>query len=258
MKRCGLQPIRFLSSDKQIQMAIPKSPVIFRCLHFLGVVLLLKVVATVLLAWQDYLPPNFQTEFLRGRQFYFFGAYQWAFYTHVITGPCSLVLGTILFSNRIRNRVPRLHRTIGHIQVFTVLLLVSPSGLWMAFYADSGFPAGSAFATLAIATAICIICGWRAAVHGQFVRHRTWMGRCFALLCSAIVLRMIGGIMEVIGVEASWVYPLSAWACWLIPLSIFEVFDRVKLRGQAGNHPLSPWSEAKSSINSFSGSKAPV
>jgi hypothetical protein len=58
---------------------------------------------------------------------------------------------------------------------------------------------------------------------GRVAEHQRWMQRCFVLLCSVVVLRLIGGMTTVAGVEAAWVYPLAAWACWLVSLMAYEL-----------------------------------
>ena len=49
------------------------------------------------------------------------------------------------------------------------------------------------------------------------------MWRCYLLLCSAVVLRLMGGLATVTGVTASWFDPLATWLCWLVPLTAFEL-----------------------------------
>ena len=78
--------------------------------------------------YHNYFPPNFASDFLRGRERYFWGVYQWAFYTHIMSGPVSLILGLILIGERSRARFPKWHRYLGRLQVACVLLLVTPSG----------------------------------------------------------------------------------------------------------------------------------
>ncbi len=68
--------------------------------------LILKVTFSVVLGYRDYFPPNFNADFLRGRETYFFGAYQWAFYAHIASGPITLILGLFLVSERFRLRFP--------------------------------------------------------------------------------------------------------------------------------------------------------
>jgi hypothetical protein len=99
----------------------------------------------------------------------------------------SLVLGTILISDRYRKRAPRWHKRLGRFQVASVLLVVAPSGLWMAWYAATGAVAGAGLGTLALATAVCTFLGWRAAVARRLDDHRQWMWRMVLLLCSAVV-----------------------------------------------------------------------
>lgn len=204
-------------------MANTHTTTLQRVLTLLTGLLILKVTVSVMLGYVNYLPPNFDSDFLRGREGYFFGAYQWAFYTHIASGPASLFLGVILISDRFRMRYPKWHRLLGRMQAANVLLLVTPTGLWMAYYTSTGIIAGIGFASLALLTGTCVAFGWRAAVKRRFQVHRRWMWRCFLLLCSAVVLRLVVGLGTVVGVQTPWFDPLISWASWLVPLSLFEL-----------------------------------
>ncbi len=193
-----------------------------RVLTILAALLIWKVTLSVVIEYRNYVPPNFESDFLRGREPHFWGPYRWAFYTHLASGPASLILGTILVSDRFRKSAPAWHRRFGRVQAACVLLLVVPSGLWMAYYAMTGAVAAAGLGTLAVATATCVALGWRSAVMRRFANHRRWMWRTFILLCSAVVLRMIGGLATVAGFDAPWLYPFSTWASWLGPLLLFE------------------------------------
>jgi uncharacterized membrane protein len=196
-----------------------------RVLMILAASLICKVILSVVLEYRHYVPPNFESDFLSGREAYFWGGYSWAFYTHLASGPASLLLGAVLVSEQFRRRFPLWHRRLGRIQGVCVLLLVAPSGLWMACYAQTGAVAAAGLGSLAIATAACVALGWRAAVTRRIAEHRRWMSRTFALLCSAIVIRMIGGLATVLHFDALWLYPLSTWVSWLLPLAIFEAWQ---------------------------------
>ena len=201
-----------------------------RILLLLAVVLILKVTFSVMLGYRDYFPPNFDNDFLSGRQSYFAGAYQWAFYAHIVSGPVSLILGLVLISESFRRRFPKWHRSMGKVQAGVVLVLLSPSGLWIAYYAQTGAVAAIGFSLLAIATATCVLFGWRSAVKKRFAEHRRWMLRCFLLLCSAVIVRIIGGLATVAALGDSWIYPLTAWASWLVPLTAFQLTDAIRQR----------------------------
>lgn len=188
-------------------------------------VLVLKVTLSVVLGYRDYFPPNFSADFLFGREAYFFGPYQWAFYLHIVTGPPTLLLGLLLVNQRLRTSWPRWHRRMGKLQVALVLCFVAPSGLWMAPYAMTGAIAALGFAVLSVLTGLCVACGWRAAVARRFADHRRWMWRCFLLLCSAVVLRLMGGLAVVLEIAGDWPYALAAWVGWLGPLAINELAE---------------------------------
>jgi hypothetical protein len=181
------------------------------------------VLVGILRNYPRYLPPDFTADFLVGRRGSFDGAYAWTFYAHLITGPLALLLGLLLVDTSFRRRFALWHRVLGRVQMVNVLLLLVPSGLWMAFYADGGIVARLGFALLAVATGLCASCGWRAAVARQFDSHRRWMQRCFVLLCSAVVLRLSSAVATLTGASPDWLYPLSAWTTWVVPLLVNEV-----------------------------------
>lgn len=99
-----------------------------RILSLLAGALILKVLARITLNYEEYFPPDFTADFLRGRERYFFGVYRWAFYAHIVSGPISLILGLILISERFRVGFPKWHRALGRLQIACVVLLVTPSG----------------------------------------------------------------------------------------------------------------------------------
>ncbi len=203
------------------------------CVLTIAVALLIvKVTLMVVAGYVNYYPPNFQSDFLLGREDYFFTRYQWAFYPHIVSGPLSLLLGLILMSERFRRRFPRWHRYLGRLQTIGVLLVVLPSGLVMAFDAAAGPFATVGFILLTMLTAGATVLGWRAAVQRQFLVHRRWMQRSYLLLCSAVVLRIIGGLGTILEVKALSFDLLAGWASWVMPLIVFELTHRQWQRTQ--------------------------
>jgi hypothetical protein len=190
----------------------------------LTALLVCLVLAGILRNYPRYLPPDFSSDFLVGREASFRGGYRWAFYAHLVAGPVALLLGLALMSATVRRRAPAWHRALGRMQVGVVLLVLVPSGLVMSAFAATGVVAGLGFATLAVATAACAVLGWRAAMQRRFAAHEAWMTRLFILLCSAVVLRLIAGMAFLARFDANWLYPVSAWASWLGPLGAHEAW----------------------------------
>ena len=201
---------------------------LFRLVRVLATLLVCHTTVVVLLTLRDYFPPNFRSTFLLGREGYFFGAYQWAFAAHVLSGPFCLVSGLVLLSERVRRRWPGLHRGLGKAHIAAVLFLLTPSGLWMAPYAMEGMVPAAGFASLAVVTGACAAMGWRSAAARRFSEHQRWMERTFTLLASAVVLRVIGGASEVWGLEGT--YPWAAWLSWVVPLGVLELHRLPRVR----------------------------
>ncbi|TWT78076.1 hypothetical protein Pla123a_08650 [Posidoniimonas polymericola] len=190
-------------------------------LALLAAWLVCQTTVRIVLGYGDYFPPNFRSDFLLGREGTFFGGYQWAFYAHIVSGPFCLSSGLALLFERAWAPRRRLHRLVGKAHMIGLLFVMAPSGLWMSAYAATGRVAGFAFAVQAVLTAAFALLGWRSAVRREFSTHRIWMQRTFAMLTAAVVLRLIGGASEVLGLEG--VYPYSAWASWLLPLGSLEI-----------------------------------
>ncbi|MHC5542477.1 DUF2306 domain-containing protein, partial [Singulisphaera rosea] len=74
----------------------------------------------------------------------------------------------------------------------------------------------------------------RSAVARRFEEHRRWMWRCYLLLGSTVVLRLIGGLAIVTGMGAFWLDALATWISWLVPLAVFEWRERTmnRVRGK--------------------------
>ncbi|WP_165229673.1 DUF2306 domain-containing protein [Aquisphaera insulae] len=226
-------PTRVVALASRSVPTVRRLPSLSAALAFAAGLLVLKVTAGIVSNYVDYFPPDFHVGFLRGREPHFWGPYRWAFYAHVLSGPLTLVLGLVLVNSRLRARWPRWHRRIGWIQVGCVVVLLAPGGLWMARYAEAGPVAGAGLATLAILTFLSAVLGVHAARRRRFADHRRWMWRLYLLLCSAVVLRLLGGLAVAMGITASWYDPLANWINWLAPLAGFEIWERVRRRFSA-------------------------
>jgi uncharacterized membrane protein len=191
-------------------------------------ILICKVGVGIVVNYVDYFPPNFQSDFLVGRRAFFHGLYRAAFYVHIVSAPLVLFLGLVLISELGRKRYLRLHRILGRVQVSLVLLCVVPSGMVMSYHSLGGSISGYGFFTSSILTAICISMGWRRALQRRFAAHRVWMMRSYILLCSAVTLRLMGGISTLMHFEPFSSYQFAAWASWLVPLIFFELFEMRK------------------------------
>ncbi|EGF29672.1 DUF2306 domain-containing protein [Rhodopirellula baltica] len=191
----------------------------------LTIVLGMSVLVQLLIPYRGYFPADLQDSvFLSAHRGHFHGWYRAAFYIHIVAGPIALVQGAALFFSGSRQKpTPSWHRVVGRVQASVVLLFLFPSGLVMAQYAMAGPTAEAAFTLLSLATAITMVMAIRNAMVGRMTRHRLWATRCFLLLCSPLLLRVVVGLTIVTGTETDFAHRLIAWTSWLVPWFLFEV-----------------------------------
>jgi uncharacterized membrane protein len=190
------------------------------------VILLAKIWLTILFEYRMYFPANFEAAFLIGRRESFADAYRCAFYVHIISGPLTILFGSLLMISGGRSRYRRAHRLAGRLQMIIIFAALVPSGLWIAPYALAGPMAAWGFASLSLATAASAAAAVYHAVANEFAAHRRWAGRCFVLLCSPLLFRLISGGLIVMQWESEWAYRANAWMSWLLPLAIYEIAAR--------------------------------
>lgn len=213
------------------------------------VLIALRELIGILGQYRWYFPPDFQASaFLFGRESFFHSWYRIAFYAHIVSGPPAILIAAFLVWSGSQNVRITLHRTLGKIQ-FALVLLLAPSGLIMATRAYTGAVAGIGFATLAVMTLASMVMALVHVKRGELDRHRVWAMRLFILLLSPILLRMISGVSILTGYESNWLYQLSAWGSWLIPLFAYELAQEV--RTKSTQNPVEPQTNTIGTLENF-------
>jgi uncharacterized membrane protein len=176
----------------------------------------------------EYIPYDTDVGFLRIKQDYIdIDHWRVAFFVHVYASMWALLAGFTQFSSHIQSFYPRVHRTLGYVYVTNILLITGPSSLIMSFYANGGPTSKIAFALLAVgwitSTAIALV----KAKNGDFVAHRDWMIRSYALTLSALTLRAWKwSITNTAELPPMDVYRAVAWLGWVPNIIIAELIVR--------------------------------
>ena len=205
---------------------LPKKTLLKNLLLAAVALLGLRVFLGILSEYPKYLPPDFDSAFLTGREESFTRFYATAFYLHLVSGPLAIVLGTFLVWSRGRAPWRTWHRWAGRIQMSLIFALLVPTVLIMARDAFAGPIAGAGFAALSIATGVTAAIALYHAVNKRIPQHQRWATRCFILLVSPLLLRGIAGAAIVTQYESLTTYQLNAWLSWLVPLLGYEVWSR--------------------------------
>jgi hypothetical protein len=180
-----------------------------------------------------YIPYHTDVGFLRIKQQYI-DIYHWrvAFFIHVYASIWALLAGFTQFSKKLLRERPRLHRTMGYIYTFDILLVTGPAGLLMGFYANGGVPSRIAFVLLAALWIFFTAMALYKAKQKDFKAHRNYMIRSYALTLSAITLRAWKyGIANTMSIPPMDIYRAVAWMGWVINLGIAEwIIYRMRFR----------------------------
>lgn len=152
-----------------------------------------------------------------------------SFYIHVFCSPVLLLAGFSQFFkvNQLSNKI---HRLSGRLYVIILLFLAAPSGLIMAYYANGGIWAQTAFISLAIFWIFFTFMAYTKVRNQKFNEHKKWMYRSFALTLSAITLRSWKFLIYFFfRPNPMDVYIIVAWMGWVPNLIIAEwLISRLK------------------------------
>lgn len=141
---------------------------------------------------------------------------------HVAGGALCLVVALPLFSRRLLRRHPGWHRALGWSYVTSVLVLVAPTGLWLAPTAKGGLAGQSGFAVTGLYLFATTALGLREVLRRDFVAHRAWMVRSYSLAASALSFRVLYVALEIARVPHA--YVIGVWASFGLDLVVAELF----------------------------------
>lgn len=134
------------------------------------------------------------------------------FYTHITAGAICITSALIQFSSWILKRRKRIHILSGKIYVFVVLLVGAPSGLYMTFFAKGGYVERGAFLAMAIFWFFTTYKGFVTAARDKnFVAHKYWMIRSYAMALTAVTFRIYHIIFHELGMDGFNNYSISLW-----------------------------------------------
>lgn len=161
----------------------------------------------------QYIPINLDVAFLQIKQDYI-NIIPWriAFFVHVFTSMFALLAGFTQFSKFILKKHKKIHRTIGKLYVFTILIFTGPAGFIMALFANGGITSRLAFLTLDILWLFFTFKAFQLALKKDFNAHKKFMYRSYALTLSAVTLRAWKYLMIFLFHPAPMdVYRIVAW-----------------------------------------------
>lgn len=144
---------------------------------------------------------------------------------HAAGAATALLIGPVQFLPSIRNRFPGIHRWMG--RTYAVSCLVGgASGFMLALGASTGFVSTAGFGILAVLWIVTTSLAWRHATQRNFVDHRAWMIRSFALTFAAVTLRLYLPLLFLLPISFEDGYRAVSFLCWVPNLVLAEFYLR--------------------------------
>ena len=146
-----------------------------------------------------------------------------AFYIHVFSAIIALFAGFTQFSPLILQQHREIHRFIGRIYVWDILVVNFPAGMIMAIYANGGLPGKTAFVLLDGLWFWFTYKAYATARNRDFKSHKSFMIRSYALTFSAITLRSWKIVLShAFVIDLTQLYVIDAWMGFVPNLLIAE------------------------------------
>ncbi|MGF1545529.1 MAG: DUF2306 domain-containing protein [Parvularculaceae bacterium] len=142
---------------------------------------------------------------------------------HCVFALPPLLLGLVGFIEGVRRKRPKLHRDAGLLYCVCIWLS-APAGALLATANRSGPLAGAGFFVLGV---FWFATTWRAystARAKNFVDHRRWMIRSYALTLAFVTVRPLFVFGPMGGFSSADWQIVVAWACWVPNLALAELY----------------------------------
>lgn len=157
------------------------------------------------------------------------------FYCHIFAGAICISSSLLQFSSWILKKRKKIHVISGKIYVFVVLLIGAPSGLYMTYFAKGGFAERGAFLAMAIFWFFTTYKGFVTAARDKdFVAHKHWMIRSYAMALTAVTFRIYHILFDEAGMSTFQNYSVSLWISiignWIIAEFIIYLQSRNYLK----------------------------
>ena len=146
---------------------------------------------------------------------------------HVAGAATALLVGALQFIAPLRRRLPPIHHWTGRIYAMGCLI-GGAAGLILSLGSTGGPIAGVGFGLLAAIWIATTTLGWRAALRRDFVSHRRWMIRSWALTLAAVTLRIYLPLAVMNRLPMPDAYIAISFLCWLPNLLIAELYLRAR------------------------------
>lgn len=160
--------------------------------------------------------------------------WNYAFYGHIVLGGFALLIGWTQFSPYIRRKQINLHRTIGKLYLFAVIIS-GLCGIYIAQFATGGITNIIGFTLSALVWLGTSVLAFKAIKDRKVQLHKEFMIYSYAVCFSAVTLRIWLPLLIYLTGEFISAYLIVGWLSW-VPNLVVAYFiilrERKKLKFQ--------------------------
>jgi uncharacterized membrane protein len=133
------------------------------------------------------------------------------FYIHLPAGIFCLFSPVLLFAYRYFKKGLKLHKRLGKLYVWNNLLLVCPTGMYMALYAKGGIVSQTGFMIQGILLGIFTYYGYKTIQQGDRAGHVEYMIRSYAMATAVLTFRIYHILFFFLKIPYQDNYSISQW-----------------------------------------------
>lgn len=146
-------------------------------------------------------------------------------WVHAICAIPPLLIGSIAFSKKHRNKHPKFHRKIGTVYCLGIWISAL-TGIILASANNAGMAAKFGFGTLGVAWYLTTYFAYKTARAKDFVSHRRWMIRSYALTLAVVSVRGMFWFPPESIDTLTW-RAIVSWLCWVPNIILGETYVRI-------------------------------
>jgi len=182
---------------------------------------------TILIVWEsrDYFLPGRVHGFMMERiELSVENWWRYCLLAHVAGGLVCLCSSVLQYSKLLLKRAPVAHRYLGRIYALSIITLVFPTGVALAFVAKGGSNGTFGFLVLSFATLGSLLLGMIAIYKKNLRSHQAWISRSFALVTSAITFRTLQIVLSQFYLDPDKIYQMALWLSIIMNLALCEYY----------------------------------
>ena len=153
-----------------------------------------------------------------------------SFYLHMGAGVICLFVPIVLFVGEAFHLSKQWHRRLGKLYVYDTLVIIVPTGLYMAFFAKGGTSTQLGFIVQGLALALSTVLAVLSIKQGNLIQHKQWMMRSYSFAFAVVTFRVLHIFFYNLKVPYELNYQLSQWVALLFNALVVEIIILYQLK----------------------------